>query len=58
MKKRDISFDLDKENLTVVARGKSGGSIRSQSVEALLLLAILDELKEIRLSVQPVSRRF
>ena len=41
---RETSFTVDRNN-RVIARGPDGGSIESQKVEALLLLAVLEELR-------------
>lgn len=43
----DIHFRRD-DNLRVIAYQPAGGQIQSQSVEALLLLSILEKLEEIR----------
>lgn len=42
-----IIFEQD-DNLRVHATAEDGGSISSQTVEALLLFAILDKLEQIR----------
>ena len=43
----NIEFKQDK-NLRVTATADNGGFIDSQSVEALLMMAILEKLEEIR----------
>lgn len=43
----NIKFKQD-ENLRITATSEDGGSIKSQTVEALLMFAILEKLEEIR----------
>ncbi len=42
-------------NLRVIAINSDGGSIGSQSVEALLMLAVLEKLEEIRRGIIDVE---
>lgn len=51
----DIGFTVD-ENFRVIAKNnKGGGKIESQSVESLLLMAILDKLEDIRCGIIDVE---
>jgi len=47
MTEEQIKIERESRNWVVVSSGKPRGYIRSQSVEANLLFAILEELKKI-----------